>query len=131
MVTNSGVHRSPGLGDLLMTDHNATQPEVIARYLRSEYLDSGANGSLAATRRAAAMRTKPVLAIHSTKLGASREGMLPAPAGSRVDTWTGHGRSCISNHPIDSSKPLPLGADGSSRKRRRLRAQSGARARGW
>ncbi|MBT2518261.1 alpha/beta hydrolase [Streptomyces sp. ISL-90] len=81
----------PEAGNLLLADHSATHPAVIARYLRSEYLDSGAIGFLAGTRRAAARRTKPVLAIHSTELGASRERMLPAPPGSRVETWIGHG----------------------------------------
>ncbi|MDQ0574341.1 alpha/beta fold hydrolase [Agromyces albus] len=81
----------PATGDLLLADLSATHPAVIARYLRSEYLDSEAIGFLAATQRAAALRTKPVLAIHSTELGASRERMLPAPPGSRVETWSGHG----------------------------------------
>ncbi|RXZ72987.1 alpha/beta fold hydrolase [Agromyces albus] len=81
----------PEVGDLLLADHSATDPAVIARYLRSEYLDSGAIGFMPATQRAAARRTKPVLAIHSTELGASREGMLPAPPGSRIETWSGHG----------------------------------------
>lgn len=80
-----------GGGELLLADLSATHPAVIARYLRSEYLDSGAIGFLAATRRAAALRSKPVLAIHSTESGASRERMLPAPPGSRVETWIGHG----------------------------------------
>jgi pimeloyl-ACP methyl ester carboxylesterase len=78
-------------GDLLLADLSATHPAVIARYLRSEYLDSEAIGFLAATQRAAALRTKPVLAIHSTELGASREGLIPAPPGSRIETWSGHG----------------------------------------
>jgi pimeloyl-ACP methyl ester carboxylesterase len=77
--------------DRLLADFKATPPAVIARYLRSEYVDPGAIGFLAATRRAAALRTKPVLAIHSTDLGASQEGLLPAPPGSRIETWAGHG----------------------------------------
>lgn len=81
----------PGAGDLLLADLSATAPAVIARYLRSEYLDPEAIGFLAATQRAAALRTRPVLAIHSTELGASREGALPAPSGSRIETWSGHG----------------------------------------
>jgi pimeloyl-ACP methyl ester carboxylesterase len=82
---------APGDRKGLLADLRATPPAVIARYLRSEYVDSGAIGFLSATRRAAAQRTKPVLAIHSTDLGASQEGLLPAPPGSRIETWAGHG----------------------------------------
>lgn len=82
---------SPGDRDRLLADLRATPPAIIARYLRSEYTDSEAIGFLAATRRAAALRTRPVLAIHSTELGASREELLPAPPGSRIETWTGTG----------------------------------------
>ena len=75
----------------LLADFEATSPAVIARYLRSEYVDSGSIGFLPATRRATALRTRPVLAIHSTELGAAQEELLPAPLGSRIETWTGNG----------------------------------------
>jgi pimeloyl-ACP methyl ester carboxylesterase len=75
----------------LLADFEATSPEVIAQYLRSEYVDPESIGFLPATRRAVALRSRPVLAIHSTDPGAMQERLLPAPPGSQVESWAGHG----------------------------------------
>ena len=75
----------------LRADLLATSPDTIARYLRSEYVDEDAIGLLPASARAAAMRTRRVLAVHSSLEGLAREQRLPSPRGSRIDVWQGHG----------------------------------------
>ncbi|HWI30059.1 MAG TPA: alpha/beta hydrolase [Microbacterium sp.] len=64
---------------------------VIAAYLRSEYLDAEAFGLLPRSAEVAGLRTKPVLALHSTSEGVERERRIPAPPGSRIDLWSGRG----------------------------------------
>lgn len=75
----------------VLADFEATPASTIARYLRSEYTDPGAMGFLPATVDAAALRTRPVFAIHSTEHGARQERLLPAPHRSRIETWIGPG----------------------------------------
>lgn len=77
--------------DRILADLSATEPADIASYLRSEYLEPGSIGLDPDTRLAAAHRTRPVLAIHSSAAAADYEEGLPAPAGSRVERWPGHG----------------------------------------
>ncbi len=68
-----------------------TSSATIASYLRSEYVDPDAIGLMSHTRDAAAQRTRPVLAIHSSDLGAEAESQLAAPPGSTIETWPGVG----------------------------------------
>lgn len=77
-------------GQRILEDVLATAPDVIAAYLRSEYVDDDAVGLLPATQQLAAQRVRPVLAIHSTPRGALRESELAAPKGSRTDVWGGY-----------------------------------------
>lgn len=89
--TSAAVNLSSDDRSRLLADFEATPASTIARYLRSEYTDSGAVGFLPATLDTAALRTRPVFAIHSTDLGARQERLLPAPRGSRIETWIGPG----------------------------------------
>ncbi len=75
----------------IVTDLLATDPRVIAAYLRSEYVDHDAIGLKSAARPAAAERTRPVLALHSSERGAEFESTLASPFGSQVEQWPGHG----------------------------------------
>lgn len=75
----------------IFEDLLATDSATVADYLLSEYVDDDAIGLADATRRVAAARALPVLAIHSTLEGAEHESSLPAPAGSVVEHWQDHG----------------------------------------
>lgn len=77
--------------DQLLTDLRQTAPDVIASYLRSEYVDDGAIGLNPGTAFAAAGRRHRVLSVHSTDASAQREASLPSPAGSESQTWQRHG----------------------------------------
>lgn len=80
-------------GDLIRLQHDLhrTSPRTIASYLRSEYVDADSVGLLPASISAAALREKPVLALHSSNEGGDRERNLPSPEGSRIEIWDGFG----------------------------------------
>lgn len=80
-----------GVAHRLINDLYNTSATTIARYLRSEYVDTEAIGLLPATVAAAARRVRPVLSLHSTAESATREAALPSPPGSSSRTWSGHG----------------------------------------
>lgn len=90
----------------LRADLAATSASVIAGYLRSEYVDADAVGLLPTSARAAALRRKPVLALHSSSEGVARERALPSPAGSRIDLWQGSGHYLHLQHPLDFAELL-------------------------
>jgi pimeloyl-ACP methyl ester carboxylesterase len=71
----------------VLDDVRATSPDVIARYLLSEYVDEGALGIAPNTRAASARRLRPVLALHTADDGVERESALSAPPGSRIEQW--------------------------------------------
>lgn len=75
----------------LQEDLHSTSPQTIASYLRSEYVDPDSVGLLPASASIAAQRRKPVLALHSSLDGVSRERKLPSPIGSRIEHWRGFG----------------------------------------
>ncbi|MFB2587057.1 alpha/beta fold hydrolase [Herbiconiux liukaitaii] len=75
----------------ILHDVDHTASDVIATYLRSEYSADDSIGLRSQTGLAAALRSRPVLAIHSTPHGAESEATLPAPEGSRVEQWPGYG----------------------------------------
>lgn len=99
---------SPLLDDVradVLADLRATPVPATVRYLRSEYVDAGAIGLLPATTAAAARRRRPVLAIHTTEIGAATEASLPAPDGSRIARWGGH------SHFLHLERPDRLGRE--------------------
>lgn len=75
----------------VQADLSATDPAVIASYLRSEYVDPDAIGLSPATERVARSRRKPVLSLHSTTESVQREASLFTPSGSVSQLWEGHG----------------------------------------
>lgn len=75
----------------VLADLRATDPAVIASYLRSEYVDSDAIGLNPMTAQVAQLRRKPVLSVHSTVGSVEREASLATPPGSRSELWDGHG----------------------------------------
>ena len=75
----------------LLDDMRNTAPSVLASYLRSEYVDADSVGLFPATSDAALDRRRPVLSVHSTHEGHTRESSIPSPEGSRSDYWPGHG----------------------------------------
>lgn len=82
---------SPADTARVLGDLRATDPAVIASYLRSEYVDPDAIGLMPFTAEVAQFRRKPVLSIHSTVQSVQREASLHTPPGSRSDLWDGHG----------------------------------------
>lgn len=86
-----GERMSPEDRALILSDLNRTPSEIIAAYLRSEYAEDDSVGLRSRTGTAAALRTRPVLAIHSTSHGAEYEASLLSPQGSRVEEWPEHG----------------------------------------
>lgn len=76
---------------LILRDVEGTPSAVIAEYLRSEYAADDAIGLRSQTGAAAARRSRPVLAIHSTQRGAAYEAALRPPEGSRIEHWSGYG----------------------------------------
>lgn len=102
-------------------DLRATSPEVIVRYLRAEYLDDDAFGLLPGSARIAALRSRPVLAVHSTQAGVDRERTVPSPAGSRIDLWEGCGHYLHLEHPARFAALLTEWAES-----QRTSARSGA-----
>lgn len=75
----------------VLADLRATDPAVIASYLRSEYVDPDAIGLSPETERVARARRQPVLSLHSTAESVRREASLFAPSGSVSEMWEGHG----------------------------------------
>jgi pimeloyl-ACP methyl ester carboxylesterase len=75
----------------ILHDVDHTTSDVIAAYLRSEYSEDDSIGLRSQTELAAALRRRPVLAIHSTPRGAEYEAALPSPRGSQVQQWPGYG----------------------------------------
>jgi len=82
---------SPADAAQVLDDLRATDPAVIASYLRSEYVDPDAIGLNPMTAEIARLRRKPVLSFHSTAQSVEREASLMTPAGSRSELWHGHG----------------------------------------
>lgn len=81
----------PSVQARVEADLLATPADVIARYLRSEYVDPDAVGLFPQTLVVAGRRRRPVLALHSRREGVAAEEALPRPAGSRIVRWHGHG----------------------------------------
>lgn len=77
--------------ETILADLHATGSGVLASYLRSEYLDPDSIGFRPSTEVAAALRTRPLLAIHSSERAAGIERELLPPPGSVVQLWHGHG----------------------------------------
>lgn len=75
----------------VLRDLAETPATTIEAYLRSEYLDDDAIGLSPRSAAAAAARRRPVLALHSNAAAARRSEQMPAPRGSRVVVWLGHG----------------------------------------
>lgn len=85
------IGMAPADAARVLEDLRATDPAVIASYLRSEYVDSDAIGLNPVTARIARQRCRPVLSVHSTRESVQREAHLPTSPGSKSEVWKGHG----------------------------------------